>query len=191
MVVVGGVGGSLLAVGLTWPSPRPVLSVVLLALALPVCAIIVGWSLASDRVAVRGARLVATDDDRGWLVVRRPLGTVLLDGSRLGAPGDPGLQGVPGVQRALSDRAVAAYATGRAERVEMLRLLDRIVALDRLERGAEGLGARGCSTLTPEQCSLLTRHVLDAVQRDVELLESRRAGLTDRVPRPTATGTLP
>ncbi|QDW61576.1 hypothetical protein [Oerskovia sp. KBS0722] len=188
MVVVGGVGGSLLAVGLTWPSPQPVLSVGLLALALPVCAIIVRWSLASHHVTVRGARLVATDDDRGWLVVRRPLGGVLLDGSRLGAQG---VSGARGSQRALADRAVTAYATGRAERVEMLRLLDRIVALDRLERGAEGLGAWGRSPFTPEQRSLLSRHVLDAVQRDVELLEARRAGLTNRVLRPTATEALP
>lgn len=179
------VGGSLLAVGLTWPSPQPVLSVVLLALAVPVCAIIVGWSLASPYVTVRGARVEPTDDDRGWLVVRRPLGGVLLDGARLGA------LGAPGVQRALADRAVAAYATGRAERVEILRLLDRIVALDRLEQGAEGAGVRGRDGFTPEQRSVLRRHVLDTVQRDIELLESRRAGLTNRILRPTATGAPP
>lgn len=182
MVVVGAVGGSLLAVGLTWPSPHPVLSVVLLALATPVCAIIVRWSLASPYVAVRGARLEPTDDDRGWQVVRRPLGLVLLDGARLGAPGDPG------VQRALADRAVAVGATGRAEQVEILRLLDRIVALDRLERGAEVASTRTRDGFTPEQRAVLGRHVLDGVQRDVELLESRRAGLTDRAPRPTAPG---
>ncbi|MFF3065839.1 hypothetical protein ACFVQ3_14925 [Oerskovia sp. NPDC057915] len=187
--MVGSVGGSLLAVGLTWPSPQPVLSVVLVALALPVCAIIVRWSLASHHVTVRGARLVATDDDRGWLVVRRPLGGVLLDGSRIG--GAPGVPGAPGARRALADRAVVAYATGRAERVEALRLLDRIVALDRLERGPDGLGARGRGTFTPEQRSLLSRHVLDALTRDVELIESRRVGLPVRHLPPVTTGALP
>jgi hypothetical protein len=86
---------------------------------------------------------------------------------------------------------VAAYATGRAERVEILRLLDRIVALDRLEQGAEGAGVRGRDGFTPEQRSVLSRHVLDTVQRDIELLESRRAGLTNRILRPTATGAPP
>ncbi len=186
--MVVAVGGSLLAVGLTLPSPQPVLSVVLLALALPACAIIVLWSLASPYVTVRGARVEPTDDDRGWLVVRRPLGLVLLDGARL-CP--PGAQGVPGAQRALADRVVAAYTTGRAERVEILRLLDRIVALDRLEQGAEVAGVRSRDGFTPELRSVLSRHVLDAVQRDVELLESRRPGLADRILRPTATGVPP
>ncbi len=170
MVVVGSVGASLLAAGLAWSSPQPVLGMVLLAVALPVCAIIVRWSIAPRHVAVRGARVVPTDDDRGWLVVRRPLGRVVLDGARFG---------VLDAQRALADRVVAAHVTGRAGRVEVLRLLDRVVALDRLEHGSsEGSEAAGrTGRLTPEQRALLTRHVRDALVREVELVESRSAGL--------------
>lgn len=167
-VVVGSVGASLLAVGLAWLSPQPMVGMVLLAVALPVCAIIVRWSIVPRHVTVRGARVVTTGDDRGWLVVRRPLGTVVLDGSRFG---------VLDAQRALADRVVAAHVSGRAGRVEILRLLDRVVALDRLEHGTPGAVARGRSGLTPEQRALLTRHVRDALARDVELLESRSAGL--------------
>ncbi|MFJ2301123.1 hypothetical protein [Oerskovia paurometabola] len=155
---------------------------VLLALALPVCAIIVRWSLVSHRVTVRGARVVTTDDDRGWLVVRRPLGTVLLDGSRFG---------VLDAQRALADRVVAVHLSGRAERAEILGLLDRIVALDRLEHGTAGPVAGDRSRFTPEQRSLLGRHVRDGLTRDVELLESRRTGPSTGEPRPSVPGALP
>jgi len=161
------------------------LGMVLLAVALPVCAIIVWWSIVPRHVAVRGARVVTTDDDRGWLVVRRPLGRVVLDGSRFG---------VLDAQRALADRVVAVHVSGRAEQDEILRLLDRVVALDRLEHGASGSEAGGRSRFTPEQRSLLTRHVRDALVRDVELLESRSAGLPARGSypvRPAPAGVLP
>lgn len=185
-VVVGSVGASLLAVGLAWSSPQPMLGMVLLAVALPVCAIIVWWSIVPRHVAVRGARVVTTDDDRGWLVVRRPLGRVVLDGSRFG---------VLDAQRALADRVVAVHVSGRAEQDEILRLLDRVVALDRLEHGASGGSeAGGRSRFTPEQRSLLTRHVRDALVRDVELLESRSPGLPARGSypvRPAPAGVVP
>ncbi|GAA1401535.1 hypothetical protein GCM10009600_06140 [Oerskovia paurometabola] len=136
----------------------------------------------SHRVTVRGARVVTTDDDRGWLVVRRPLGTVLLDGSRFG---------VLDAQRALADRVVAVHLSGRAERAEILGLLDRIVALDRLEHGTPGPVAGDRSRFTPEQRSLLGRHVRDGLTRDVELLESRRTGPSTGELRPSVPGALP
>ncbi|MHA7135058.1 hypothetical protein [Oerskovia turbata] len=165
MVLAGALGASLLAFSLAVSVPQRALALTLLLVAaLPLCAVVVGWSLAPRHMAAPGARLVLTEDDREWAVVRGPLARAMTDGARFEARAE---------QRALADRAVAAYAVGRVEEIEALRLLDRVVALERLVGGA--FGGAGWTGLTPQQRELLGSHVRDAIERDISLLESRQA----------------
>lgn len=170
VAAAGILGTSLLVLALAWLLPRPGPAVVVGIAAGGVCAIMAWWHLAPRRAAVSGAHIVLTDDDRGWLVTRRPLGMLLLDGSCLPAGGQ---------RRALAERVVRAHVTGAAGRVESLALLDRLVAVERLS-DSRSLGAHRRDGLTPERQALLVRHAHDALVRDVELVETRRS------PRPRA-----
>jgi type IV secretory pathway TrbD component len=166
VVLTGAVGASLLAFGLALFVPQQTLALTfLLVAALPICAVIVRWTLTPQHVTVRGARFVLTHDGHEWAVVRRPLGQVLTDSARFSACGE---------QRALVERVVAAYASGRAEEIEVLRILDRAAALERLVSDASRPEAR--SELTPQQRTVLGAHVRASLDREISLLESRQGG---------------